>query len=218
MTRSSLLAVLALFGACGDDGGSSQGVDAPSPIDASSIDAPPEPKPSFTANAQVSGSLAIEDAGIRATFVTNTGTESSRVTLSLTEQSSSQSCAFTVRPKFVMFDSGSTSTRSFKTVLIDFATSTVDDDKCKWDDAHVLQQLSSQFGLYEIGFARATVAGDRPRVDVFLDSVQPFPNQTANITLPGGGQAFAMAADGTVNTATLVEPMAGTLLPALYKW
>lgn len=216
MPRFSLLVVLALFGACGDDGGSSQSVDAPmSPA----IDAPPpEPKPSFTASAQVSGRLAIDDAGIRATFMANMGTESSRVTLSLTEQGSSQSCAFTVRPKFTMFDTGSTSTRSFKTVLIDFATSTVHDDECKWDDAYVLQQLATQFGLYEIGFAQARFVEDRPRVDVFLDSVEPFPNQTANITLAGGGQAYAMAADGTVDVATLVEPTAGTLLPALYEW
>ena len=46
--------------------------------------------------------------------------------------------------------------------------------------------------------------------------MQPFPNQTANITLTGAGMAYAMAADGTVS-GTVIQPPAGTLLPGLYR-
>jgi hypothetical protein len=213
MKRVLLMFAVTVLAACHSEG-SSPGVDATPQADAAADAAPPEPKPAFQASASVGGKLAIDDAGIRATYGSGM---SSIVTLSLTEQGKTTSCGFTVEPRFLQFGTASTSTRQFKTVMIDFAQSTVHRDDCKWDDAHVLQALGAQFGAYTIGFAQARFPEDRPYVDVFLDAVQPFPNQTANIVYAGGGLATAMAADGTI-TGPTVEPAPGTLVRALYDF
>jgi hypothetical protein len=209
-----VLFVVAVLGAACHIETSSPGVDASPRADAAPDAPPPEPKPAFQASSSVSGKLAIDDAGIRATYGNGMP---SIVALSLTEQGTMKTCGFQVKPKFVQFGHASTSTRQFKTVQIDFAQSTVYRDDCKWDDAHVLQMLGAQFGVYTIGFAQARFPEDRPYVDVFFDAVQPFPNQTANIVYAGGGLATAMAEDGTI-TGPTVEPAPGTLLRALYDF
>ncbi|HSD87308.1 MAG TPA: hypothetical protein VLB44_07325 [Kofleriaceae bacterium] len=182
-------------------------------------DAPPpgEPKPAFTAGTEIGGQLAIDDTGIRETFTYQGGAYLSVVTVSLTETATNKSCGVTLGPKFVAFGHASTSTRQFKTVVIDFANSKMLEDKCGWDDAYVLAQLDQIFGHYIVGFAQARFAEDQPYVDVYLDAVQPFPNSTANIVRAGGGAAYQMSADGTV-TDTMVQPAAGTLVPALYDF
>lgn len=216
--KSSPLLLCATLAACGGDGGSSPPDGGGPPPDAAVDAAPPEPKPAFDASPYVAGSLAIDDAGLRATFSVGGVTEPSRVTVSLTAAGTTTPCEVTLRPAFVSFSTASTSTRQFKTAVLDFATSTVHEDKCKWDDAYILERLAAQFGNYIVGFAQARFAEDRPRIDVFLDAVQPFPNQTANIVLAGGGYGYAMAAGGTINVNALVEPTPGTLVPALYEW
>ena len=210
--------VLFLLVACGGGGtGDEPDAGVTGQPDAA-IDAPPvEPKPEFTASASLSGKLAIDDAGIRAQYKYGAAMLPSYVSVSLTQMGSTTSCGMKLKPSFTMFSTGTTSTRSFKTVLIDLSASTVLEDGCKWDDAHVLAKLHEQFGIYEIGFAQARFTEDRPYVDVFLDAEKTFPNSTANITYAGGGVAYGMAADGTVGNQ-LVEPAPGTLLPALYDF
>jgi len=213
------LSVLLLLAACGDPSTTNDEPDAgPSAQVDAAIDAPPvEPKPELSASASIGGLLAIDDSGIRATYKQGTQMLPSYVAVSLTQMGATMSCGVKIKPAFKSFSTASTSTRYFKTVLIDFSASSVHEDSCKWDDAHVLAKLHEQFGAYVVGFAQARFEEDRPNVDVFLDAEKPFPNQTANITYAGGGIAYAMAADGTVGTA-LVQPTPGTLLPGLYDF
>jgi hypothetical protein len=209
--------VLFLLVACGG-GSTGDEPDAGVAQSDAAIDAPPvEPKPEFTASASFGGMLAIDDAGIRASYKSGGQMLPSFVAVSLTQTGSTTSCGVKVKPAFTSFSTGSTSTRSFKTVLIDLSMSSMFEDGCKWDDAHVLAKLHEQFGIYEIGFAQARFTEDRPWLDVFLDADKTFPNSTANITHAGGGAAYGMAADGTVGNQ-MVEPLPGTLLPALYDF
>jgi len=213
--------VLVLAAACGGGGSSNPdgppvGGDGPPPVDGPPVDMPPEPKPAFVPNPSPSGQLAIDDVGVRANFTINGQPAISFMTLLLSETGTSNNCEFTIAPKFVAFGFGSTSTRQFKTVEYDVANSTVVEDKCHWDDAYVLGEVATQWGPVEIGFAQARFTEDRPNVDVFYDAEQTFPNQTANIVVAGGGRAFAMAADGSVDPTMIVEPAPGTLLPAAY--
>lgn len=180
-------------------------------------DAPPEPKPAFTAGTEIGGKIAIDDAGLRETYTYHGNTFTSNVGVSLTETATNKTCGVTLSPKFVQFGTASTSTRHFKTVVIDFAHSKVIEDKCGWDDAWILSQLDQEFGNYIVGFAQARFTEDQPNVDVYLDAVQPFPNQTANITRAGGGIVYQMDADGSVQDA-VIQPAAGTLLPGLYDF
>lgn len=178
---------------------------------------PPEPKPAFTAQSEIGGKLAIDDTGIRDTYKVGAVEHHSEIAVSLTETATNTSCGVTLSPKFVQFGSASTSTRQFKTVVIDFAGSKIVDDKCHWDDAWILSQLDQEFGHYIVGFAQARFTEDQPYIDVYYDAVQPFPNSTANIVAAGGGTAYAMNADGSV-TVNMVQPTPGTLVPALYTF
>lgn len=219
MNRASVIASL-LLAACGSSQPSESDVPdaAAMPMADAAIDSPPpEPKPAFTASSSISGQLAIDDAGLRQTFTIQGVQYVSVVVASLTETATNKNCGVTIAPAFVQFSSASTSTRQFKTVVLDFATATVLDDKCGWDDAYILATLAEQYGHYIVGFAQARFAEDRPDVDVFLDADKPFANQTANIVYAGGGAAYTMAADGTV-TDTRVEPAPGTLVRALYDF
>jgi len=214
------LLLLSLLGACGGGGGNTSPDAAPHPDgpapDMAPPDAPPEPKPEFVVDGVVTGQLAIDDAGVRSTFTINGQSGLSLITLFLTATGATTACEVTIQPRFVMFDTGSTSTRQFKTVVYDVAGSIVVEDKCHFDDAYMLAMVQQQWGTVEIGFAQARFAEDRPNVDVFYDATNPFPNDTANIVRAGGGRGFAMAPDGTVDDKTLVEPPPGTLLPAVY--
>lgn len=214
------LSMLCILAACGGGGGGSSPDAAPNPDgpapDMPPPDAPPEPKPELVADGVVTGQLAIDDAGVRATFTTDGQPGISFLTLFLTATGASTGCEFTIAPRFVMFDTGSTSTRQFKTVVYDVAGSTVVEDKCHFDDAYVLAQVAQQWGTVEIGFAQARFAEDRPNVDVFYDAVQPFPGDSDTIVRAGGGRGFAMAPDGSVDSTKIVEPPPGTLLPAVY--
>jgi hypothetical protein len=219
MNRASVVLTL-LLAACGSSdpsqpAGPDSGV---TPMADAAIDSPPpEPKPAFTASSSIGGQLAIDDVGIRQTFSFQGQQYVSVVVASLTETATNKNCGVTIAPKFVQFSSASTSTRQFKTVVIDFAAATMLEDKCGWDDAYILATLAEQYGHYIVGFAQARFAEDRPNIDVFLDAVKPFANQTANIVYAGGGAAWSMAADGTV-TETMVEPAPGTLVRALYDF
>ena len=220
MPAMKRLSVLCILAACGGGGGNSPDAaphpDGPAPDMAPPDMPPPEPKPDFVVDGIVTGQLAIDDAGIRATFLTNGQPGISFLTMFLTETGATTGCEFTIAPKFAMFDTGSTSTRQFKTVVYDVAGSTVVEDKCHFDDAYVLAQVQAQWGTVEIGFAQARFAEDRPNVDVFYDATITFPGNSDNIVRAGGGRGFAMAADGTVDSTKIVEPTPGTLLPAVY--
>ncbi|HUQ53467.1 MAG TPA: hypothetical protein VM692_14670 [Gammaproteobacteria bacterium] len=180
-------------------------------------DAPNEPKPAFSASTMISGKLAIDDTGIRETYKRQGDVKPSVVSVGLTETATTKNCGVTLAPKLVQFGSASTSTRQFKTVVLDFANSKIVEDTCGWDDAWILSQLDQQFGHYIVGFAKARFAEDQPYLDVYYDAVQPFPNSTANIVSTGSGSAYGMNADGSI-TLTMVEPTPGTLLPALYSF
>jgi len=218
MTTVKLLVVAASLAAC-DASTSTPDPAAPDAAVTQQPDAAPpsEPKPAFTAGSEIGGQLAIDDTGIRETFAYQGGAYLSVVTVSLTDTATAKSCGVTLGPKFVEFGHASTSTRQFKTVVIDFASSKVLEDKCGWDDAYILAQLDQIFGHYIVGFAQARFTEDQPYVDVYLDAVQPFPNSTANIVRAGGGAAYQMSADGTVSD-TMVQPAPGTLVPALYDF
>jgi hypothetical protein len=177
----------------------------------------PEPKPAFKAGESIGVTLAIDDNGIRPTYKSGSAEKQSLVTVSLTETGMTTSCSVSLAPKFVAFGYSSASNRQFKTVIIDFASSTVVDDKCKWDDAWITSKLDEQFGHYEIGFAQARFAEDRPGLDVLLDADKTFSNSTASFTYAGAGTAYSMTADGA-QTFTMVEPAPGTLVPAVYKF
>jgi hypothetical protein len=199
---------LALLAACG-------GSDAPPP------DAVPdagEPKPVFLVENDVTGAFAIDDAGIRATYVVAGATLDSVLHLQLTEAPAPhEPCELTIAPHFVRFDTGAVADRQFKTVVVDVAASTVVEDLCHWDDAFVLAAVANQWGgPLEIGFAQAGFFPDRPKLDLFLDAALPFLGDLDTILIGGGASAFAMAPDGTVDIEAVVEPAPGTLLPALY--
>jgi hypothetical protein len=203
--------------ACSKPGGPIDpgGPDAATKHPDAAIDAPPsEPKPMFTADIEVGGQLAIDDSGIRSTYQYQGGAYLSVVTLGLTATGSTTSCQVTISPGFVQFGTAHTSTRSFKTVVLDFSTSQMLEDKCMWDDAWILSQLGAQFGQYVVGFAQARFTTDQPNVDVYLAAAMGF-GDTANIVRAGGGTAYQMGADGTV-TDTVIQPAPGTLLPGLY--
>lgn len=178
------------------------------------MDAPPKPKPHFTASSSIGGQLAITATGIRPTFTQGGQQYLSMVNLSLTAEGTTTSCGVTLGPAFVAFGSGHTSTRNFKTVVLDFPSSTMLQNQCGWDNTWVLQQLGVYFGNYSVGFAQARFAEDQPNVDVFLDAASGF-GDTANIVYAGGGTAYAMADDGTVSD-TVIQPAPGTLLPGAY--
>ena len=191
---------------------------AVAPDAAIEIDAPPpEPKPAFKAGESIGVNLAVDDVGIRKTYKSGSVEKPSYVAVSLTDTATNTSCSVKLEPKFVGFGHASTSTRQFKTIIIDFAGSTVIEDKCMWDDTWITSKLDEQFGHYQVGFSQARFAEDRPGLDVFLDADKGFSNSTANITYAGAGTAQAITADGTLTLMT-VEPAPGTLVPAVYKF
>ncbi len=176
------------------------------------IDTPPaEPKPAFTTGSEISGQLAIDETGIRPTFLIAGAEYVSIVSVSLTETATGVHCGVKVAPHFVQFGSASTSTRQFKTVVLDFAAAEIVEDSCHWDDAHILAGLADRFGNYVVGFAQARFAEDRPNVDVYLNAAKGLGNSTANITRAGGGAAYQMDANGTV-VETMVQPTPGAPL------
>lgn len=185
-------------------------VDAP-------IDAVAEPMPAFTVAPSASGSLAIDEVGIRPTFQIGAQTYASYVALSLRETGATTSCAVWLTPSFVAFDGGSTGSRIFKTVRLNPAAATIIDDKCGWDDTYILQQLAS-IGMIEIGFSQARFAEDRPYLDLFFDGEEWLPSDTASIVYTGAADGWTMAADGTVNATVRVQPVAGTLDRGLYDF
>src|SRR5688500_12683773 len=92
-------------------------------------DAPPlEPKPAFKGSTQIAGKLAIDDAGIRDMYKVGTAQKQSVVYTSLQEMGKDTYCGITLAPKFVQFGHASTSTRQFKTVILDFASSKIVED------------------------------------------------------------------------------------------
>lgn len=131
-------------------------------VDAGPQPPPPEPKPAFTAGSEIGGQLAIDEVGIRASFFIDGEEYLSVVSVGLTDTATMQSCTVKLFPHFVQFGSSSTSTRQFKTVVLDFAQATMLDDGCHWDDAHILQGLATRFGNYIVGFAQARFPEDRP--------------------------------------------------------
>lgn len=211
-----------VFAACGGGGGGSPQVDGNTPgsdapaVDAA-VDAAPEPTPAFVADGFITGQIAVDDAGMRDTFIVNGQTVPSHIDLSLTEQGASTSCRFIIAPAFIKLDTISTSTRFVKSVQYDVATSLVLLDECHWDDAYVLAEIKNQWGLAEVGWAQARFAEDRPNLDVIIDAEKPF-GDTDTITRVAGGVGFAMADDGTVDGATLIEPAQGTLIRGLYQF
>lgn len=191
--------------------------DPDAPVADAAVDAAPEPKPVFRADAFITGQIAVDDAGMRETFKLDGTAFFSHISLSLTEEGATTSCRFVIKPAFVAFDTVSTSTRFFKTVMYDVATSTVLLDECGWDDAYVLAEVKNQWGLAEVGWIQARFAEDRPNLDVIIDADKPF-GDSANITRVAAGVGFAMAEDGTVDGNTLVEPPQGTLIRGLYQF
>jgi hypothetical protein len=199
------------------DGGA-PAIDAPPPIDAAPPDAALEPTPAFTASQYVSGQLAITQDGLRDVFSLDGSSYYSVLVVSLTEDGASTSCEVMMRPHFVEFSTGSSTGRYFKTAVLDLAQSTVLQDGCHWDDSYITSQLAIQWGTLELGFAKARFEEDRPNVDVFIDAVNPFGNDTDLVVLAGGGAAFPMDDTGVVDGTVTVEPEAGTLATALYQW
>ncbi len=214
------VALLALLAAC-DTSGTPDPMDMPdgglAEVDAP-LPPPPEPKPEFTAGSELSGQLAIDEVGIRPTFLIEGAQYLSVISVGLTNTATMQSCTVKLFPHFVQFGSSSTSTRQFKAVVLDFGQATMLEDGCHWDDAHILAGLATRFGNYIVGFAQARFAEDRPYVDVYLNASNGLGNQTANITRAGGGTAYAMDAAGNM-TETIVEPTPGQpLVRAVYDF
>ncbi|CAN5694761.1 hypothetical protein BH11MYX3_BH11MYX3_20330 [soil metagenome] len=222
MKPSLFVFVLAGAAACDSSGTASDplGPDAgivttpDAPVDMT----PPEPKPAFTVGSEIGGELAIDETGIRRTFLI-AGTEYvSIVSVGLTETATNVHCGVKIAPHFVQFGSASTSTRQFRTVVLDFAAADIVEDSCHWDDAYMLSGIADRFGNYVVGFAQARFAEDRPYVDVYLNAAKGLGNSTANITRAGGGSAYQMDASGTV-VETVVEPTPGQpLVRALYEF
>lgn len=214
------VALLVLVAAC-DTSGTPDPMDMPdggvAEVDAP-LPPPPEPSPEFTAGSEIGGQLAIDEVGIRPTFLIEGAQYLSVVSVGLTNIATMQSCTVKLFPHFVQFGSSSTSTRQFKTVVLDFAHATMLEDGCHWDDTHILAGLATRFGNYIVGFAQARFAEDRPYVDVYLNASNGLGNQTASITRAGGGTAYAMDAAGTM-TETIVEPTPGQpLVRAVYDF
>jgi hypothetical protein len=221
MKPTVAVASLVLFAACTIEGSSPDPMDTPDAgppeVDAP-LPPPPEPTPAFTASSSIGGQLAIDEAGIRETFFIEGVEYLSVINVGLTNTETMQNCGVTLFPKFVQFGSSSTSTRQFKTVVLDFAQATMLKDNCGWDDAHILAGLSTRFGNYIVGFAQARFAEDRPYVDVYLNATNGLGNSTSSITQAGGGTAFAMDAAGNVSES-VVEPTPGQpLVRAVYDF
>jgi len=217
-----LVSALLLAAAGCDAGGSPDpdqmaGPDAGVTIDAAPDAPPTEPKPEFTASSSLGGQLAITSTGIRPTFTIQGAEYLSVVSVGLSETGTDKHCGIKLSPKFVTFGSSSTSTRQFRTVVIDLAGSTMLEDGCKWDDAYMLQKLGYTFGNYIVGFAQARFTEDRPYLDVYLNASKGLGNQTASIVRAGSASAYAMAADGSMSE-TLVQPAPGTLVDAVYDF
>ena len=218
--KTCLLLVMTLGAACtiksetqdplGPDAGVTVQPDAPVVVS--------EPKPAFTAGSEISGQLAVTETGIRPTFKID-GTEYvSVVSVGLTETATQVHCSVVIAPHFVQFGSSSTSTRQFKTVILDFAQAEILEDKCKWDDAYILATLADRFGNYVVGFAKPRFAEDGPGVDVYLNAAKGLGSGTASVVRAGGGSAYSMDANGAV-VETLVQPTAGQpLVRALYDF
>jgi hypothetical protein len=221
MKPTVALALFAALVAACDTSGSDDPMDTPDggmvEVDAP-LPPPPEPKPAFTAGSQLGGQLAIDEVGIRPTFLIQGAEYLSVINVGLTDTATMQNCTVKLFPHFVQFGSSSTSTRQFKTVVLDFAQATILEDGCHWDDAHILAGLATRFGNYIVGFAQARFPEDRPYVDVYLNAANGLGNQTANITRAGGGTAYAMDAAGNVSE-TIVEPTPGQpLVRAVYDF
>lgn len=192
--------------------------DAAVPEPDASIGPPPEPTPAFTASSSLSGQLAIDEVGIRPSFKINGIEYLSVVNVGLTDPATATSCTVKLLPHFVQFGSASTSTRQFKTVVLDFAQAQMLEDGCHWDDAHIFATLAARFGSYVVGFAQARFAEDRPWLDIYLNAANGLGNSTASITRAGAGAAYAMDAAGNV-TETMVEPTPGQpLVRAVYDF
>lgn len=215
-----LVCALVLLAACDPQGsmpdpGETPDAAVPEP------DAPepqPEPSPAFTAGSEIGGQLAIDETGIRRSFFGAGEEYLSVINVGLTDPATNTSCTVKLFPHFVAFGGASTSTRQFKTVVLDFAQAEMLEDGCHWDDAHIFATLAQRFGNYIVGFAQARFAEDRPWVDVYLNAANGLGNSTANITRAGGGAAYAMDAAGNI-TETMIEPTPGQpLVRALYDF
>jgi hypothetical protein len=215
---SALLLAAAGCDATGSDPDPMGGPDAGVPQADAAIDAvPPEPRPAFTTSNTIGGQLAVTDTGLRETFTIDGQQYLTVINVGLTETGTDKHCGLTLNPKFVAFGSSSTSTRQFKTVIIDLAGSTIIEDGCHWDDAYMLEQIGATYGNYIVGFAQARFVEDRPYLDTYLNASRGLGASTASIVRAGSSSAYAMAADGTVSQ-TLVQPAPGTLLPAVYDF
>ncbi len=178
---------------------------------------PPEPKPAFTASTSLGGQLAITDTGLRETFTIQGVEYLTVINVGLTETATDKHCGLKLFPRFVQFGHSSTSTRQFKTVILDLAGSTILEDGCAWDDAYMLATLGDVFGNYIVGFAQARFTEDRPYLDTYLNATKGLGAGTASIVRAGSSSAYAMAADGSMSE-TMVQPTPGTLVSAVYDF
>lgn len=215
--------LIALTSGCGGGDDSSGAVDAAATFDAAeAADAAApdavsaEPTTPFVASAPGSGRLALDQVAMRETFVLGGQTQPSYISISLNVEGMADSCSVRIAPAFTAFETGSTSTRSFKTLAFDMATSEVLEDGCGLDDAYILADLKRQYGKVEVGFARARFDEDRPYLDVFVDADNSFPGSTANIVYAGGGTGHPMSEAGVVDNTVKIEPVSGTLDTGLY--
>ena len=197
-----------------DDAMLSQVQDAAPP----SPDAAAEPKPSpkFSVGWTPSFVLPIDENGIRSSFESGGETFLAAVTLKLTAEGQQTSCEMVLAPSFKSFGFESNAARPFSTVHIDLSTSTILDNRCGWDESHVMTELANLGdGSIEIGFHPSSVTDYWHVVHA-----RSWPmlglggTTTANVVLTSATTVLAMDGNGVVNDAVLVtEPEIDGVLP-----
>lgn len=178
---------------------------------------PAEPSPAFTISAYTSGSVAVINDAILATYTAQGTVDPSHLRLSLTAQDSDSTCSVALTAVASLFGSASTSTRSFRTIHFDIGAATILDDGCGWDDDYMLSEFAAR-GTIEVGFSKARFPEDGPGLDLYLDRSWGLPGQTASIVQVGAAYGFAMDDQGVVDVNELVQPESGPLPRAVYQW
>jgi hypothetical protein len=179
--------------------------------------APRAPMPAFLVQS-ISGELAIDDSGVRADFRLDGVANVSSLGVSLFDPDDgvSETCRVTMTPTFIGFVIRSTTNRQFKAVQLDLGVGPILTDGCGWDDAHILARLATMSPA-EVGWMRARFEEDRPYLDRY-EGGGILPEGVAAQIAPGSVLGYAMDADGNARTAELVQPLPGTLLPAVYQY
>ena len=173
-------------------------------------DATPEP-PADVAISYIHAVLAVDDSGVRDTYIRAGQTGRSTLTIEFRRPGEDTGCEVLLAPRFVMFSSAYVFTRYFKTVVIDPAASELLENRCPWTEAPLLEAIAARGTVFF-----SWISPRWPESYPYLDTLRggPFFGGSREVH-NAGGAGFAMDADGVVSD-TRIYPQASTLPPGLY--